>query len=726
VEPVFSCAIHGECVERKSAAGDRLRVCLTCRDRCTRRLIVVCGAHDRQNDVVARILVAAGAVMGDDPTAPVVVWALTFSAGLDELIAPDDWHRRAEAESRDLLIVHVANPQARETPASEAERRASSMLLAYQVSYDALVTQPAKIAAELVASVGLRLLASSPEFIADYTIHWGAAAVPHHNDLSPVRSVEFCRGLLEQSPGPWPSGWAGMPNLQAAFRELFNEAAARAREERPPADWETDRGIVICAGGWRFFASLYVTVRMIRHVGCTLPIQVWYLGARGEFDVRMQQALEPFDVGWIDGNAFAREHGIPRRILGGWELKPFAALHSPYREVLSLDADSYPAYNPVEFLDHPEYRRVGAAFWPDQGKLEPGQWERFGLPHHDEPAWESGQFVVDKDRHWSCLWLTNWLNDHSDYVYHHIYGDKDTFHLAWRKLGAEVCIPTREPGWDRVAFLQRDFAGRTLFVHRTRDKFRWKGEIDGRGVPAHYMTTQWHPETQVVPELPHEDVAHGFCRESSELLRPELHFACRPDTWDAEIVRSVWLRNEYRLPRRFAADDVIVDVGSHVGGFALACLARGVGRVICVEPHPASAELLRRNLARYGNRVTIIEAAAWTEHTTLQLTPATDDPRNTGGESVFRGGEGIAVRGVPLGKILATAGDHVRLLKLDCEGAEHVILNESILACVGELCGELHRIPPHALVPLPLRAAKLNLTIEENGPNTALFWARIV
>lgn len=39
----------------------------------------------------------------------------------------------------------------------------------------------------------------------------------------------------------------------------------------------------------------------------------------------------------------------------------------------------------------------------------------------------------------------------------------------------------------------------------------------GAAVPRQYMTQQWHPETQV--ELPHEDVAHGFSRESSELLR---------------------------------------------------------------------------------------------------------------------------------------------------------------------------------------------------------------
>lgn len=103
--------------------------------------------------------------------------------------------------------------------------------------------------------------------------------------------------------------------------------------------------------------------------------------------------------------------------------------------------------------------------------------------------------------------------------------------------------------------------------------------------------------------------------------------------------------------------------------------------------------MLRENVARYGERVTVIEAAAWTEHANLQLTPAMDDSRNTGGESVMRDGEGIAVRGIPLGEILAMAGPRVRLLKMDCEGAEHALLARADLSRVEALCGESHDIP---------------------------------
>ena len=324
--------------------------------------------------------------------------------------------------------------------------------------------------------------------------------MPYHWDLTPDSPVPWVKELLQQPPGPFPDGWFGHANVAQAFRELMQEAADRVPE--PPV-WTHDRGIVICGGGWRFFPSLFVTIACIRKTGCTLPIQVWFLGDRGEFDLRMLRALEPYNVGWICGNSFCREHGIPRRLLGGWELKPLAAAYSPYREVLSLDADSYPAYNPEIFMDHPEFRRVGAAFWPDQGKLEPGQWERFGIPHHDEAAWESGQFIVDKSRHWKPLWFTCWMNDYSDYVYKHVYGDKDTFHLSWRFCGHDVCVPTQVPGWHVCAFIQMDFAGNCLFCHRTRDKFRWPGgHIDGQEVQNAYMTGQWYGHSEKIPGCP--------------------------------------------------------------------------------------------------------------------------------------------------------------------------------------------------------------------------------
>jgi len=560
----------------------------------------------------------------------------------------------------------------------------------------------------------------------------------NHRDLSREWSVEECKALLKQPPGPWPSGWSGMPNIVKAFQELFDEAA-RAAPEKPATEWIHPRGIVICGGGWRFFPSLYVTVRQIRAHGCRLPIQIWYLGDRGEFDERMAKAMEPYDVGWVCANSFARINQIPRRNMGGWEMKPFAALHCPFREVICLDADSYPVQNPEVFMAHPEYQRVGASFWPDQLKLEPGQWERFGLQWHDEQAFESGQYIVDKARHYRALWLTDWMNDYSDYVYHHIYGDKDTFHLSWRKLGLECCIPTTHPGWDQVSFLQKDFDGKTLFCHRTRDKFRWPGSIDGQAVPKWYMTAQWHPEVQFIPSLPDEERTHEFCRESSELIRPWLHFhftdgpdgICRK-TWD-----EVALHNEYRIPSSLTSRDVILDVGAHVGSFSWSCLRRGAGLAVAVEPMPENLERLRVNLSRWGVRVDVIPKAVWLSEGEVDLDQeACHSPGVTSTFTLTRAGTGRTVTTTTLEYLITYAASLspdgiVRLLKIDAEGGEYPgILLAKNLHLVNSLCGEIHRgvsigdkVYTTQDVIERLQASGFSVTVEQNGPNTDLIWA---
>lgn len=562
----------------------------------------------------------------------------------------------------------------------------------------------------------------------------------NHRDLTESWSIEDCKALIKQPPGPWPSGWSGFPNICQAFREMFQEAAESAPEG--PESWDHPRGIVICGGGWRFFASLYVTVRQIRAHGCRLPIQIWYLGDRNEFDVRMQLALEPFDVGWVCANSFQRINQIPKRILGGWEMKPFAALHAPFQEVICLDADSYPCQNPEVFMAHPEFQRVGAAFWPDQLKLESGQWERFGLEFHDEQAFESGQYIVDKGRHYKALWLADWLNDHSDYVYHHIYGDKDTFHLAWRLLGYECCIPTTHPGWEQVAFFQKDFDGRVLFVHRTRDKFRWNGSIDNQDVPKWYMTAQWHPEVQFIPSIPDETQTHRFCRESSELIRPWLHFhftdgpegICRK-TWD-----EVALYNEYRLPGSFDQKDVILDVGAHVGSFSWSCLRRGAGLAIAVEPMQENLDQLRTNLSTHAGRVDVIPKAIWFDDQGVVIRG--DGCHASGVTSTFNivnSGEGDSERVVPtttLENLIDYAATRsidgqVRLLKLDCEGGEYPgLLLAGNLHKVKAICGEMHRktntrgqVYSTEDIVQKLEAEGFTVTSTQNGPNTDLIWA---
>jgi hypothetical protein len=352
-----------------------------------------------------------------------------------------------------------------------------------------------------------------------------------HSRLTPDSPIGWTKQLLRLPPGPWPgTGWAAYPCVIQSFCELFDEAS---KSIPAPPEFSVPRGIVVCGGGWRFFPSIYVACRLIRHVGCGLPIQIWYLGDRGELDRRMVECLEDCSVDWIDGNAVWRNRpGVAIRLNNfdgpgsdaGWSMKAFAAAYSPYREVIFFDADCYPVYNPEKFMDHPEFRRVGAAFWPGLLPICAKEWETFGLAHQNCPGLDSGQFIVNKERHWSPLWLACWLNAHHDYVYRHIYGDKETFNLAWRKLGQEMCLPEELPILSVHSMIHRDFDGRVLFVHRTRDKFKLLCEIDGLAVSSNFATRQHGGTDKNIhnPALPHEDAAHCFAARCNELLRSEL------------------------------------------------------------------------------------------------------------------------------------------------------------------------------------------------------------
>src|SRR6266536_5431931 len=119
-------------------------------------------------------------------------------------------------------------------------------------------------------------------------------------------------------------------------------------------------------------------------------------------DGRVQALLAPLDVECVD--AFKVRRRFPVRILHGWELKAYALLHSSFSEVLLLDADNVPVVNPEFLFDTPQFKATGAIFWPDypQPKMEKTTaiWRSCGLRQPNEPEFESGQVVVDKQRCW--------------------------------------------------------------------------------------------------------------------------------------------------------------------------------------------------------------------------------------------------------------------------------------------------------------------------------------
>lgn len=184
----------------------------------------------------------------------------------------------------------------------------------------------------------------------------------------------------------------------------------------------------------------------------------------------------------------------------------------------------------------------------------------------------------------------------------------------------------------------------------------------------------------------------------------------RAGTLDQAIFNGVVLHNEYKLPPAFAPGDIVLDVGAHIGSFAWAAVSRGCKNVYSIEPDRANLKLAAKHLRPYIEKgyVKLVSGAAW------RSDPNDDElyfdgyhpfPKSfTGMEGIINTGDGSVIWGAgkPVKKIAFDAiidevtnhGEkRVRLLKLDCEGAEWpILLTSQRLHLIDEICGEFHEI----------------------------------
>jgi hypothetical protein len=283
--------------------------------------------------------------------------------------------------------------------------------------------------------------------------------------------------------------------MRVSLREALSERR-QSPQPYPPGRFE-GRGIVICAGGPRYFTCAWVLISLLRGVyRVDLPIQVWHLGRR-EISEEMRLLLEGLQVEVVDAEAVVAR--FPARIAGGWPLKPYAIAHSRFREVLYLDSDTVPLAPPLQVFDWAGYREHGLQMWPDVIDLKSSNpiWDIVGLEPRDCTSVEAGVLVVDKQRVWNILDVAVLLNGHAEEIYGPIYGDKDTFLLSALLAGrCPVMIPHRPFVFGFSDLVQRDPVGDPFVHHRTGSKWH----LTGANYPLALDTLTPHCE-QALAEL---------------------------------------------------------------------------------------------------------------------------------------------------------------------------------------------------------------------------------
>lgn len=204
------------------------------------------------------------------------------------------------------------------------------------------------------------------------------------------------------------------------------------------------RGIVIVgggshskrlSGGFHTHNALFA-IASIWNSGCHLPIELWHDGDPALSEPWIADAVR---AALKDGGgelllrnfreALPEEHKIK-----GYQFKTKAVLHSSFSQVLFMDADNVALRNPAELFDTSQFNATGAVFWPDFDVILPQNAMWYVVSRNPAPmfSFESGQMLINRDRHWRAVALADYFNSNGPaFYYGFLHGDKNMWLFAW-------------------------------------------------------------------------------------------------------------------------------------------------------------------------------------------------------------------------------------------------------------------------------------------------------
>ena len=165
-----------------------------------------------------------------------------------------------------------------------------------------------------------------------------------------------------------------------------------------------------------------------------------------------------------------------------------------------------------------------------------------------------------------------------------------------------------------------------------------------------------------------------------------VHLRCR--SADITVLEDTFLRGHYEFSLS-AAPNVIVDAGAHIGLVSVLFANRYPQcRIISIEPEAGNFKLLCENTREYEN-ITTVNAPLWFESAALNV----NDPTVDNWAYRFSSNGGGEANSVTVPQIMHDFNlDHIDLLKMDIEGAEKEVMENSRdwIDCVGAVAIELH------------------------------------
>lgn len=260
---------------------------------------------------------------------------------------------------------------------------------------------------------------------------------------------------------PHPKGWGKNASLRKRHVDALFEVMGR-KHQAPACKGE---GIVWIGGG-KYWPMIATGIRLLREVGCRLPVEVWYRGRAEPCWLEDVEDCAPIRL--VD----ATKHPSARyaRTLTSWPMKTFAVANCPYERVLYLDADAYAVANPAPLFEllnnHP------FVYWEDIESMEAHtKWESTGVRNDGKVApIQGGHWLVNKSTWWHELMCWMWYEQHSDYWHKTSWSDQEGLR--------QILTHLKSYGFrlDRVKLLPVGFDcqwnGASYVVHRVQGK-KW-------------------------------------------------------------------------------------------------------------------------------------------------------------------------------------------------------------------------------------------------------------
>ncbi|MBC8145157.1 MAG: FkbM family methyltransferase [bacterium] len=224
------------------------------------------------------------------------------------------------------------------------------------------------------------------------------------------------------------------------------------------------------------------------------------------------------------------------------------------------------------------------------------------------------------------------------------------------------------------------------------------------------------------------DQATVELRDGTSITAPELRTLI-------PLLTEVFVNREYEHGDvRVEPNDVVVDIGAHVGVFALYAASHGAARIIAYEPSPVNATLFAHNMKRNSiANVQLVHAAVGDRlgSTTLGL------QKWSVGNIVFDNiglepsENTVDVSMITLAEIFVNHNlERINFLKMDCEGSEGAVLTAATEALqrVDRIAMEYHdnwsRLEHDAIARLLTKAGFMVDVVPSRTPFIGMIYAK--